>query len=317
MYKRIIQIFIVSATFQFSLLAQNNFEIRSDVTGNYDENRDLNISVIDSLGEFFSFEKKLLPHQSIPQIEVLSNKSILLIHSLEGLIEIYSKEGLLVSNNEFYKLPPYNEQRILIDIFDSGFALLVSESQKNKIHLLSNSGNINLSRDTEDGLVKGLAINKSAEFVAYSTFNWINDKLESEIIILNIINDSEIKISDQFETGLFSENDSLFFGFTNKTAFAYKLSEQKILWLDKADDSEIFIAGEIAKNKILLVQSKLPTLMENEWIYDNIEIIQKDDIGNEKVLFSAERSAKKIEIKRVNNKFKFLLDEESIDLKMD
>lgn len=317
MYKKIIQIIIISSLLQFSLLAQNNLEIRSVVKGKYDEQRELNISVSDSLGEFFSFEKKLLPHQSIPQIEVLSNNSILLIHSLEGIIEIYNKKGLVVSKIEFYNLPPYNEQRILVDIFDSGFALLVSESQKNKLYILNNNGNINFSEDIKDGLLKGLAVNKSAEFVAYSVLNWINDKLESEIIILNIENNSEIKISDQFETGLFSENDSLFFGFTNKTVFAYKLSGQKIIWLDKAIDNEIFIAGEIAKNKVLFIKSKVPTLIGNEWVYDNIQIIQKDDIGNEKVLFSSERSTKKIDIKRVNNKFKVLLDEESVELKMD
>ena len=317
MYIKILQIFIVSAIFQFSLLAQNNLEIRSDVTGNYYENRELNINVSDSLGEFFSFEKKLLPHQSIPQIEALSNNSILLVHSLEGIIEIYNNKGSLVSKNEFYKLPPFNEQRILFEIFDSGITLLVSESQKNNIYVLNNNGNNNYSKNIKDGLVSGLAVDKNADFIACSIMNRNFDNVEDQVIIINTKNNFRINFSDQFENGIFNKENNLFLGFTNKSVFLYNLTEQKTLWSNKLDGNKLFVDGNISKNNALLVQSNIPELIDNDWVYDGIEIIQKDEIGIEKVLYSADRRVQEIELNKFDTKIKVKLDGESIELKID
>ncbi len=106
-------------------------------------------------------------------------------------------------------------------------------------------------------------------------------------------------------------------GLTNKTVFIYELAQQKTLWTDELDDNKLFIDGEISKNKTLLVKSRIPVLSNNEWVYDEIQIIQKDEIGNEKVLYSSDLSVKKIELNKVNSKFQIKLDNESIEFKID
>ena len=317
MYTKLLQIFFASALVQFSLFGQNGLEITTRINGNYDEQRSLNISVNDAGKELYVFEKTLIPHQSIPQIEVLSNSNLLLVHSLEGIIEIYNSKGSLVSKNEFYKLPPFNEQRILFDIFDSGITLLVSESQKNNIYILDNNGNINYSKDIKDGLVKGLAVNKNAEFIACSIMNWNFDNIEDEIIITNRKNNLGINFSDQFENGMFNEFDNLFLGITNKSVFLYNLTEQKTLWSDKLDDNRLFVEANISKNKALLVQSNIPLLIDNDWIYEGIEIIQKNENGIEEVLYSDKRKVKIIELNKIKSKFQVKLDDEIIEFNID
>jgi hypothetical protein len=317
MYTKLLQIFFASALVQFSLFGQNGLEITTRINGNYDEQRSLNISVNDAGKELYVFEKTLIPHQSIPQIKVLSNSNLLLVHSLEGIIEIYNSKGSLVSKNEFYKLPPFNEQRILFDIFDSGITLLVSESQKNNIYILDNNGNINYSKDIKDGLVKGLAVNKNAKFIACSIMNWNFDNIEYEIIITNTKNNLGINFSDQFENGMFNEFDNLFLGITNRSVFLYNLTEQKTLWSDKLDDNRLFVDANILKNKALLVQSNIPLLIDNDWIYEGIEIIQKNENGIEEVLYSDKRKVKIIELNKIESKFHVKLDDEIIEFNID
>jgi len=219
MYKDIIQIIFVLFLVQSNLTAQNPLEIKTEVNGNYDEQRVLKISVIDSANELISFNKPLPPYISIPNVEVLENNNILILHTLEGITEIYSAKANLISKNEFYKLPPHNEQNIKYYVNRLGFVLLISEARKNNLYFFNNNGEEIFSKNVLDGLISGLVSTNDAELIAYSLMRWKANNLESETVILDTKTDSEIVNSNRFEKGTFNNEAKLFLGFTNNNTF--------------------------------------------------------------------------------------------------
>lgn len=316
MLKNILQLFIASALLQFSLLAQNNLEINSVLKGNYNEQRSLNISINNLNKELFSIEKILLPYQSIPQIEVLSNSSILLVYSLEGIIETYNNKGSLVSQKEFYKLPPHNEQGLFSFIYDNGFAIIVSEEQKNNIFTFDNNGKIIYQKDLQDGLISGFVSSKNGNLFAASILNWNINQLDTKIFITNISDDYSLTLRNKFSKGMFNNKNNMFLGYSNKNSFLLDLNLGKILWENQLNKKEIYVEGFIEKDKVLLIKSVNPNFIDNTWIYNKIKVVEIDDAGKEIIIKSVDKSTKNIKLNKYKDKYDIILDDEKITVEI-
>lgn len=297
-----------------NIYAQDNFETKISITGNYNQERELLISVYSDNEEFYSFNKKLKPHYSIPKTFILNNGNIILVHSLEGIVEIYNQLNQKVYENSFYSLPLYNEQNIKIEITNNGLVILVSENQVNGIFIINNNGNSISSQTIINGLVSGLSASKDGNYIAISLFNWEIDILKNETIIINLKKNTSTTYPIRFNHGEFSLNSNLFLAFTNKQSFYIDLIEQKVLWKNNLDNSHIYLDGTIEEEKAILIQSINPILENNAWIFTGASIMSFDRNKEMSILNNISSSFNKIELNKQNEDLYVKVDKNIIQI---
>lgn len=316
MNKNIIASLAFILALNFNTFSQD-YESKISVNGDYDEQRLLEVETYFEGNKIYSIRKTLKPNYSIPETVILNNGFQLQIHSLEGVIELYNTNEQLLLKKDFYKLPPYNEQIIKYAINNVGVVILVSENQKNNIYLIENSGVIKDSLKVEDGLVSGVGISENGKFLAYSIMNWKKDELENKTFILDLENKSSVEYKIKFEKCSFNITNKIFLGFTNRNSVYIDLTAEKILWEKTLPNDQIYVDGIIEHEKTILVQSTAPKLIDQKWVYENINVLQKDTLGNEVLLSEINESVNKVKLIRSENKILIKSDSGSTQLNLE
>jgi Family of unknown function (DUF5711) len=265
-------------------LSQDEFRTKTSIVEKSDQQRVFHASVYNDSTRIFSIVKDLNARCSIPKAIALNNGNLALLHSLEGVLEIYDNTSQLIFEKEFYSLPPYREQNIKSTINDKGIVLLVSEEQKNRIYIIDNFGIPIGEMNIEDGLLSGLATSRNSEIVAYSIMNWNNNELKSKTTLYNIGRNHFYDLPINFDSGIFNKTADLFLGTTNKNSFCVDLNKEEILWQNKLLDDQIYLDAIFKNDDAILVQATDPKLINNKWVFENTKIVQKELSGNENIL---------------------------------
>jgi hypothetical protein len=264
--------------------SQNEFRTETSIKGSYDQLRVFHASVHDDSNNILSIVKNLKPNFSIPEAIALNNGNLALLHSLEGVIEIYDSNTQMIFQKEFYSLPPYNEQNIKFAINDLGIVLLVSEEQQNRVYIINNFGIPIGEINVQDGLISGIATSGNSETIAYSVMNWYNNELKSKTTLYNIGRNHFYDLPINFDTGIFNKTANLFLGTTNKNSFCVDLNNEELLWQNNLLDDQIYLDAIFENDDAILIKSTAPKLINNKWMFENTKIIQKELSGNEKIL---------------------------------
>ncbi|MCB9257949.1 MAG: hypothetical protein H6612_01245 [Ignavibacteriales bacterium] len=278
--KKYNKILIVLFLLTLKLIAQSEYNTEIISKGYYYENRNIKVNVFRDNDLLYSVDKILTPHFSIPESIVLNNGNLVLIHSLEGIVEIFNTDSKQIFQKAFYKLPPHREQSILFDKNKNGFALLISEEQINNLYIVSDAGNFQDSIKVKDGLISGISIS-DGDFISYSIFNWDELKLITNTTFVNLIDKSELSFPVKFNKGKYNLSQNLFLGYTNKNYFCIDLNEKNVLWQNNLDEKEIFVDTEFNEDKIVILKSINPSYENKNWIYKNYTVVEKDYLGNE------------------------------------
>lgn len=241
------------------------------------------------------------PHFSIPNFTVLQNNNILLVHSLEGVVEVYNKMGQIILRNDFYELPPHNEQSIKYSVNNNGVVLLISELQKNSIFRIDSNNKLNLYKNISDGLISGIVSSSNGEIIACSIINWDIDKQINKTMFFNTQNNYSFEFPVRFEKGEINLTNNLFLGISNKEAFTIDILQQEIIWNNSLNNKEIYLDGTFNKDIVIVIQSELPIFIDKEWIYNYTKIISRDLKGKEQVITEINKPMKKIELVKEND----------------
>jgi len=308
MYKNITTVLLAIFISNIQVISQNNYQTKLSIKGSYDELRILNIDISLEGKNIYSIKKVLEPHYSIPGTILLTNGNFALLHSLEGVLEIYDTSAKKIFNKEFYSLPPYNEQIIKYSINNLGVIFAVSEKQKNNIYFIENSKEVKFSFKVEDGLLAGIASTENGELLAYSVMQWDKDEILNKTIFLDIENKFLSEYTVNFEKGYFSNTNNLFLGITNNNSFFIDLEEGNILWQNNLANDQIYIDGMIEDNRAILVQTVKPNLVNNIWTYYKTKIIRKDLSGIEITLLEIAQPINKVKLIRSENKILINID---------
>lgn len=298
MYKLI---FIISLIFSLKLFSQK-VEI-SVKPNNYKAERTISVYV-DST---FYFSKKILPYQSIPQIERVKD-NIVLIHSLEGLVEFYSPSGELLVKDSFYSNPPHNEQKLLFCKSENKIAFLISENRKNKIIIYSQLGLRVDSVKVDNGIVSGLVCGNSDTLIAFSIYNWQNKFVSSYTYLVNLTSKLYNKTEQLFEKGKFSNNEKYFLGYTNKSIFLVDINNYETLWNYKPLPGRIILEGKIIGDASFLIEASSPYLSNGGWTYQDIKIYQTTLDGKSKLIYKSTLPVTKIFLEENNGKLFLNID---------
>jgi len=265
----------------------------------------------------YSIHKILEPHYSIPETIVLRNGNLALLHSLEGVLEIYDTSAQKVLEKEFYSLPPYNEQTIKYDINNLGMVFIVSEQGDNNINFIENSGKEKTSFKAYNGLLAGVASSENGEVLAYSIMKWEKSELLYKTIFLNLEKESMSEYPLKFEKGCFSNSLDKFLGFTNKSSFYIDLIEEQILWQNDLEDDNIYLDAMIEMDRALFVQAFKPNLVNNKWTYEQTKIIRKDLSGNELIIREITQPTNYVKLIRSGKNISVEIDKNILLLKLD
>jgi len=312
MLKIIISLFI---SLSASIVAQQDYTALLKAAGNYDEERNLICDVSLDNEVVYTINKILKPHFSIPVTDVLSNGNLVLIHSLEGMVEIYDKSGIVYSKNDFYSLPPYNEQTIKYAVSIEGITLIISESGKNWVYQIDTSGEEKNQFEIEAGLVTGVSQSESGKYLAYSLSKWNLNRLTHSTKIINQISEESFVLPTKFEFGGFNTETNLFFGYDKKVGFLLDLNKEQIIWEASATDDYIFVDGLIEDDNVFLVQSSNPQLVNNKWTYEKTNVFQKQKNGEVNYLLDERNPVSEISLNKKKNNIEILIDGKSTTLK--
>jgi hypothetical protein len=264
------------------LNAQNGWSFEHKVSGEYFEERTLDISVYNNDILTYSFQKKLIPNQSIPNIEVLTNGNLLIIHALEGTLEIFDKTGSRIFHKEFFSLPPYREQIMKYHKNNEGIIIITSEESTNKIFSLNNMGILIYENFIESGLIMGVSSSWDSNLAAYSAVIWINNELTERSFILDTQNNEVIYFEGSFESGSFNENNTIFLGVAKNQLSLFDINNNELSWHEELPKGEIFIDAAFSNNKIYFLKGSPPLLSNGKWIIENSGVFVKDFRGEVK-----------------------------------
>lgn len=292
------------------LFSQDSFTFDYKVLGSYKQERVLRIDVIKNNTLNYSFDKILPPHSSIPQIEIISNGHLLLIHSLEGIVELYDTAAKKLMKRYFYKLPPYNEQTIFYSGFSEGFYLLVTEREQNIIFAYNNFGEEIFKKSLRGGLATGLESSIDGDMFAVSIFQWHNNQILPNTELMNNAGDILVKVPTLFELGTFNKNDSKFMGFSKSDLFLLNIDKKEIMWKKTYPKEKIIISGEFWKNKPTIALAAKPQRKSNEWIYNKAQIIQIDFSRSEQIIRTIESPFAKLILEAENSSLNLIIDGE-------
>jgi hypothetical protein len=297
------------------LFSQDNFTFDYNVVGNYDKERVLKIDVVKNSSLNYSFDKILPPHYSIPQINVTANGHLLLIHSLEGMVELYDTSTKRLMKRYFYRLPPYSEQTILYSGFNEGFYLLVSEQEHNIIFAFNNFGEEKLQKSLRQGLATGLESSINGDVFAVSIIQWNNNQIVANTDLFNNSSHVLMKAPILFESGNFNIDGSKFMGYSKSDLFLLNIDTKEIMWKKTYPTDKLIIAGVFWENTPTVVLASNPELKLNEWVYDKAQIIRIDFSGSEQILRAIESPVRKLKLEAENSNLNLIIDgkETSID----
>jgi len=285
-----------------NLLAQENLTTDIKVTNeNYNEVRTLEILVNKEDQEYYKFSKTLEPHLSIPNADVFKNGNLVLIHSLEGVIEFYDPTGKLLNRLSLYSNHPYNEQSILFSIGSNSIAFLVSEDQVNTVYITNNFGDYISTFTIEDGLTTGIAYSMDEVFLACSTIKWNIEEIKKITTIFDLVNNKYSAIPFQFEEGMYDGSSNYFLGYTNNNSFLFSLIEETTLWQTETAPKEIYLDGFLENGNTLFVIAENPKLENKEWIYPNARIMLTKINGVGFEIKQIKTPIKKISINRIDD----------------
>lgn len=278
--------------------AQTSFNTEKIITGNYNEERVLKINVSKKENMLYSVVKKLPPHFSVPKMEILHNGYLMLIHSLEGIVEFYNLNGDKILEKNYYKLPPYNEQKLLYSIYDNGTALLISENNLNKIILIDNNGNQIFEKEISKGIVESFTLSSNAQLLAYSIINWDGNNVEYNPSLYSIAKDQYFKLSSNFRRGEFNSDNSLFIGFNKREVFCTNIDDSKVVWNKTFNENEIVLDAAIDGEDVIILKSGRPIFQNNKWQYNNTSVISKNIQGEELVVKTITENVEEIRIQK-------------------
>jgi len=294
--------FLILLYLTITVLGQNNFSFKKSMDNHkHFEEREINISIYKNRTELYKIKKILPPNFSIPEVALFENGNLVLIHSLEGVIEFYSK-GVLQTEKVLLGKYFYNESSILFSLDKNKISLLITEEQKNKIILLDDLGILIFEKETLDGFGSGIAYSEDADILAVSINKWEKDNLESRSIFTNIKTNLEFTAPYKFEKGFFEKNSSTFLGHSNNKLFLFDLASNQLLWTKEPKTNSVFLESKIKDNNVFVVEAETPKLINNSWIYK---------IGK---LVTLNSSGKKINSQTINKPFESIgiVDEHNI-----
>jgi len=276
------------------MFGQADFTLELD-NHKYFEIREIEITINSNGNESYKIMKQLQPFFSIPEIAVFENGNSVLIHSVEGVAEFYSNGNLLTQ----IKLLDENyddELSVLFNIDRNKIALLITEDQKNKIILLNDLGEEIFTYQAQDGLGSGIAFSEKNNMIVISINNWIDNRLTSKSIFINLDGNSKFTLPVKFEKGFWGNNNSIFLGQSNNELFLTNLNSTKILWTKKVETNSLFLEGKIRKNDAIIIKTNHPQLINGTWKYNRGEILSIDFNGAEKKLKSINEQFENLDI---------------------
>ena len=279
------------------------------IRGNYHEERRIEINVTLNEKSEYSVIKELKPYYSIPKTDVLSNGYLILVHSLEGVVEVYDTNGEIIFQDEYYKLPPYRGQSIKHDIWSQGFLVVSSEQNVNTLYKITNDGNTILSLELEEGMISGIKLSGNGEFFAYSAVEWINDELYYSTTLLSLNGQYYQSIPIHFENGVFSTESNIFVGWGKRNTFCVDIDKANLIWEKRVKSYQLISEAMIDAKDTYILISNNPVLIENKWEYDNIEIISKNRLGDEKKVFQNDLTATDVRFKTPGKERVLILDD--------
>lgn len=297
------------------LFAQDEISFSKRIVGgNYLNVRKLEIEIKKKGNINYTFEKELLPYQSIPQVLLIDSTKFCLAFIGEGLVEFY-KDGKITNKYNFYKSHQHNEQRMYFANNAFGTAVLVSENLQNKIFLFDLIGNLKDSIDAGNGIISGFSLSDNNNFIAYSYYNWEIENLNNTSVIMNSNNNKIFTTDEKFWQGKFNLAENKFLGFTNKSSFCYDVTSNKILWKSDLPNDEIYLDGIWENNNTLLIKAGSPELKDGNWVHNKANIIEKNNNGDENIIQNVSLSFTKINFEKSQNKILLKADEKLIEFK--
>ena len=287
-----------------------NFKIE----GNYYEERRLSVDVFLNEEGKYSISKVLPPHYSIPQIDVLGNGNLILLHSLEGVVEIHDFRGEIIFRDEYYKLAPYHGQRLNYKKWSGGFLIVLSEANKNRALKMLFDGSPSAEIQLVEGMISGVELSADGELLIYSTVEWINDDLLTSTNVMSLTNNRSFTAAKHFENGYFNTDLSRFIGWEKRKVFCLDLLKEEIVWEWLVENEQMISDAIIQGSDSYILVSNKPRLIDKKWIYDNIRIIGKDGSGIEKHSFNYDFEASDIKLKARDKNSILLLDGREISI---
>jgi len=254
------------------------------LSGKYFEERKIEIEVQKNNVEFFKFYKILEPHYSIPQIEIFNNGNLILIYSLEGVAEIYDTNSQPLNKIEFYSLPPYNEQTLKFCKGDQYVGIIVCEDLQNYLKIIDSNGYINENLQLEDGSISGFVFSEVDNLFAVSTYIWDADKIVNKSFIQNLKTNQKTSVPYLFNSGIFQKSNNNFIGYTNKLVFYFDMNSKNILWKKEFSNQQLLLDVTSFNNNIFALRSSIPVLSNNNWTYQNVEVVSIENDGSEKTI---------------------------------
>lgn len=294
MRKTITSTYFILYSLSITMFGQADFTLKLD-NHKYFEIRKIEITINSNGKESYKIMKQLQPFFSIPEIAVFENGNSVLLHSVEGVAEFYSNGNLLKQ----IKLLDKNyddELSVLFNIDRNKIALLITEDQKNKIILLNNLGEEIFTYQTQDGLGSGIAFSEKNNMIIISINNWIDNRLTSKSIFINLDKNSEFTFPIKFEKGFFGNNNSMFLGQSNNELFLVDLNLTKILWNKKVEPHSLFMEGKVRENDAIIIKTNHPQLINGTWKYNRGEILSINFNGSEKKLKSVNEQFENLDI---------------------
>ncbi|MEE9431523.1 MAG: hypothetical protein V3V16_10805 [Melioribacteraceae bacterium] len=296
MIKTIINIFLIFFIIVPNLIGQSKFDSKIKLDNHkYFEERNIEVVISKNSEEQYRIKNQLSPYYSIPEVAVFENGNSVLIFSVESVLEFYSN-GVLQKQIKLLEDDLYNESSILFSADKNKIALLITEEQKNKVILLTDSGEEIFAKSYQDGFGSGIVFSETNNFLAVSINNWDNENLISRSVFTDYKNNTETIFPYNFENGDFYNNSTLFLGQSNSELFLLDLNTNKILWNKKANNKTIFLQSRIKNNVVLVIKADRPTLTNGLWNYKKAKIISFDRNGHEEEIQTINKSFRSLDI---------------------
>ena len=296
MIKTITNIFLIFFIIVPNLIGQSKFDSKIKLdTHKYFEERNVEVVISKKSEEQYRIKKQLSPYYSIPEVAVFENGNSALIFSAESVVEFYSN-GVLQKEIKLLEDNLYNESSILFSADKNKIALLITEEQKNKVILLTDSGEEIFAKSYPNGFGSGVVFSETNNFLAVSINKWDKENLISNSIFTDYKKNTETTFPYNFESGDFDNYSTLFLGQSNSELFLLDLSTNKVLWNKKANNKTIFLQSRIKNNVVLVGKADRPTLNNGFWNYKKAKIISFDRNGEEEKIQTINKSFKSIDI---------------------
>ncbi len=299
MIKTVAKIFLISTVFTCVIFAQNNYTVKTKLSGNNIETeRTITVSVIKNGQSLYSISKTLLPYYSIPQTMVFENGNLILLHSLEGTLEFYNSAKNLIAKKGNLITSLYDEHKILFSKTATEIALLISEDNENKIVIYNSAGELLFSENTEKGIANGIVLSNENNKLATSLYNWENNKIISKTFIIDLSKNQTDEFPILFKQGFFNKSGDLFCGFTNKKFFNVDLLKKKIILTKNIPDNKILMDVQVNKQNTYYIEATTPKLIKGIWIYNSAEVLKIDKDNKTEVVKKITDSFSNIHFKK-------------------